>query len=122
MPVWTPDYPSNHSSEDLNFTWHARQRMRELHLRPGDVMFVLRNAEWQYAANRAIRYAFDGQRSNIKALADTHHVELADVIVVMDRQTCRIITVYRLYGRNGWMRVYERPSRPQSTWHGGQGN
>lgn len=122
MCTWAPNYPYYTSAWNLNFSPHALKRMRQLHIHPLDVMLVLTNGEWQYASNRAIRYAFDGRRTSARALDMARHAGIDDVVVVIARRTCRIITVYRLWGYDGWLKVLNRPRRSQSDWHDGRGH
>lgn len=122
MTNWTPNYPFCTSVWDLSFSEHARRKMKERHIHPYDVMLVMSNGEWQFGSDRAICYAFDKRRTNARKMKMARHAGIDNVVVVMARRTCQIITVYRQWGYDGWRQMYRRPLRPQSTWHQGRGN
>ena len=105
MTMWTPNYPRSVALGDLKFLPHARQRMRERRVSDSDLMLVLSLGEWEFADNNGIRYGFDVPSIKPQAEAIARHAGIADVALVMDVNTCQIITVMRLndpeYRRQG---------------------
>ena len=98
---WTPAFPRTVAVDDLAFTRHATERMQQRHISPYDVMLVLLLSEWEFADGGAIRYGFDVPTVSPRHEAIAYHAGIDDVAIVLDRQTCCVITLYRLDDRAG---------------------
>lgn len=93
---WTPNYPRSVALSDLKLLPHARKRMRERRVSDSDLMLVLSLGEWEFADNHGIRYGFDVPHVRPHAKAIARHAGIDDVALVLDAETCAIITVMRL--------------------------
>jgi hypothetical protein len=107
--AWTPNFPRSVALGDLKFVPHARQRMQERRVSDSDLMLVLSLGEWEFADNGGIRYGFDAPSVRPQAKAIARHAGIDDVALVLDVETCQIITVMRLYDPE-YRRQGPRPS------------
>lgn len=94
--LWYPSYPRLIPIRKLRFTRHAQERMRQRRIDKWDVLVALQFADWEYAPERAIRYACDSQSIPFRRRFAARHAGLHDLVVIMSRDTCKVITVYRL--------------------------
>lgn len=107
---WTPNFPYTEGFNYLRFTTHALNRMKERRMSRDDVRLVMLYGEGVPARDEAIRYRCDLRTIPVLRKMGAIAAGVYDVVVILDRATCVVITAYRLdHPDRQWWKVSRRP-------------